>query len=84
MTVAPFAATSDSTTFVDVDVSMWHWAGLLAVIVALLAVDLALHRGNHEPTTKRAVIESSVWIGCGLAFSTVVLAMWAARRSPNT
>jgi tellurite resistance protein TerC len=76
MSVIPFATTSDSATFADIDVSMWHWVGLLALIVVLLAVDLALHRGNHEPTTKRAVVESSVWIGCGLAFSTVVLAMW--------
>ncbi|MET0275786.1 MAG: TerC family protein [Acidimicrobiia bacterium] len=80
MIPAPLAsslvASSDGATFVDVHVSMWHWAALLALIFVLLGIDLALHRGNHEPTTKRAVIESSVWIASGLAFSVVILAMW--------
>jgi tellurite resistance protein TerC len=55
---------------------MWHWAALLALIAGLLAVDLLLHRGNHEPTPKRALVESAAWVTCGLAFSLVVLAMF--------
>ena len=38
-----------------------------------------LHRDNHEPTTKRALVESSVWIACGLAFSVVVLAVFGGQ-----
>jgi tellurite resistance protein TerC len=55
---------------------MWHWAGLLALIAALLAVDLLLHRGNAEPTARHALVESAVWVACGLGFSLVILAMW--------
>jgi tellurite resistance protein TerC len=73
------AAAANADSFAELDVSAIHWAGLLGVIFLLLGIDLALHRGNHEPTTKRAVIESSVWIACGLAFSVVVLALFGSQ-----
>lgn len=50
-----------------------EWIVLITVIVALLTVDLLLHRGNHEPTAKRALIESAAWVACGLGFAVVVL-----------
>ncbi len=62
-----------------IDVSLWHWAALLALIVALLAVDLLLHRGNKEPTAKHALVESAVWVACGLGFSVVILLMWGGQ-----
>ena len=52
---------------------MLDWVGLVALIVALLAVDLLLHRGNHEPSAKRALVESAMWVACGLGFALVVL-----------
>jgi tellurite resistance protein TerC len=52
---------------------MLDWVGLVALIVVLLAVDLLLHRGNHDPTAKRALVESAVWVACGLGFAVVVL-----------
>ncbi len=59
--------------FVVLDVRAWHWIVLLAVIVAMLLVDLlVVHREAHEVKTKEAAIESAVWIGCGLAFSFVI------------
>ncbi|MFW2335151.1 TerC family protein [Ilumatobacter sp.] len=59
--------------FVVLDVRAWHWIVLLAVIVAMLLVDLlVVHREAHEVKTKEAAIESAIWIGCGLAFSFVV------------
>ena len=58
--------------FVDIDVPLWAWGVLLAVIVGMLAIDLVRHRDDHEPTTREALLESSVWIACGLAFSAVV------------
>ena len=64
--------------------TVMEWVVLIAVIVALLTVDLLLHRGNHEPTAKRALIESAAWVACGLGFAVVVLGGWAARRSPST
>jgi tellurite resistance protein TerC len=59
-----------------IEVSVWHWVALLALIVALLAVDLVLHRGNHEPTAKHALVESAMWVACGLGFSVVILLLW--------
>jgi len=50
-----------------------EWVVLIAVIVVLLTVDLLLHRGNHEPTAKRALVESTAWVACGLGFAVVVL-----------
>lgn len=59
-----------------IDVSLWHWAALLGLIVALLTVDLLLHRGNQEPTAKHALVESAVWVACGLGFSVVILLLF--------
>jgi tellurite resistance protein TerC len=50
-----------------------EWIVLITLIVGLLAVDLVLHRGNHEPTARRALIESAAWVACGLGFSVAVL-----------
>jgi tellurite resistance protein TerC len=53
-----------------------EWVILIAVIVALLTIDLLLHRGNHEPTAKHALVESAAWVACGLGFSVVVLLLF--------
>ncbi len=50
-----------------------EWVVLITAIVALLSVDLVVHRGNHEPTAKRALVESAAWVACGLGFAVVVL-----------
>lgn len=61
--------------FADITVQPWHWVALLALIVALLLVDLlVVHREAHDITTREAAIESAVWIGVGLSFG---LAVWA-------
>ena len=71
------AAASDiSKNFVSIDVSMWAWVGLAFAIFALLGVDLFRHRDAHEPTQKEALVESAVWVACGLAFSGVVAYAW--------
>ena len=64
-----------------IDVSLWHWAALLGLIVALLTVDLLLHRGNHEPTAKHALVESAVWVACGLGFSVVILLLFGGGQA---
>jgi tellurite resistance protein TerC len=73
------ASSSDSADFAKLNVEPWHWAGLLGLIFVLLAIDLYLHRENHEPTARRAVLESSVWIACGLAFAGVVLVLFGGK-----
>ena len=59
--------------FVAIDVRLWHWVVLLAVITAMLLVDLlVVHREAHEVHIREAAIESAVWVGCGVAFAGVV------------
>jgi tellurite resistance protein TerC len=65
-------AAADRSQFVDLDVPAWAWIALLVVIIAMLAVDLYRHRDAHAPTPKEALVESIVWVLCGLAFSVVV------------
>ena len=78
-TVKVLAAVSDSSAkFVDLDIEAWHWGLLVVVLVAMLAVDLLRHRDDKEPTPKSALLESSVWVACGLAFSVVVLVSWGS------
>lgn len=68
-------AAGSSQKLVDLDVSIWAWVGLIAVIALMLAIDLYRHRDDHEPTTREALTESLVWIACGLTFAGVV---WVA------
>ena len=66
-----FAAT-DRSQFVDLDVPAWAWFALIGIICLLLAIDLYRHRDDHAPTPKEALIESMVWVACGLAFSGAI------------
>jgi tellurite resistance protein TerC len=73
------ASTSDrSDSFVDIDVTAAAWIFLLLAIVVLLAIDLWRHREAHEPTAREALVESSVWIACGLAFGGVIAWVYGA------
>jgi tellurite resistance protein TerC len=69
------ASTADGSSFVDIDVTAAAWIGLIVVIVTMLAIDLFRHREAHAPTPREALVESTVWIACGLAFSGVIA--WA-------
>jgi tellurite resistance protein TerC len=75
-TFSAFGATRSK--FADIDVPLWAWAGLLVLLAVMLTIDLLVHRGDHTPTTKRTIIETSVWVACGLAFSIVVLVAWGS------
>ena len=57
------------------DVPLWAWAAVLAVILAMLAVDLLAHREAHVVSVKEAALWSAVWVSLGLAFGGVV--WWA-------
>jgi tellurite resistance protein TerC len=68
-----FASTdADPSKFVDLHVTVWAWVALIAVIGVMLAIDLYRHREAHAPTTREALIESSIWVACGLAFGVVL------------
>jgi tellurite resistance protein TerC len=68
-----------AATFVQLDVGVAHWLVALGIIAGLLAIDLLLHRGEHEPTFKRALIESTAWVACGLLFGVGVLAVFGGQ-----
>lgn len=61
------------------DVSPWIWLGVLGVILAVLAVDLAAHRVAHEVSLKEASASSVLWLTLGLGFGLVIWAGWGAQ-----
>ncbi len=50
----------------------WAWAALTVGIVAMLAIDLMMHRDNHEIGFREAAIWSAVWIVIGLGFGALL------------
>ena len=65
-------ASTTSSNFVDLDISLPAWLWLAAVIVTLLAIDLYRHRHAHEPSPRQAAMESMAWVACGLGFSIFI------------
>ncbi|MGY1806591.1 TerC family protein [Blastococcus sp. SYSU D00669] len=56
-------------------VPAWAWIALTVGIAAMLAIDLFLHRDDHEIRFREAATWSAVWIGIGLGFGAV-LGLW--------
>jgi len=68
--------------FAQFHVQTWVWVAFLALIAALLTVDLlVVHRVSHVITTKEAAIESAVWVSFGLAFTAVVWQAWGTQAA---
>ena len=57
------------------DVPLWSWAAVLAVILAMLAADLVAHRSAHVVSVREAAAWTAIWVSLGLAFGGVV--WWA-------
>jgi tellurite resistance protein TerC len=57
------------------NVPIWAWAAVLAVIAAMLAVDLVAHRRAHVVSVREAAVWSAIWVSLGLAFGGLV--WWA-------
>ena len=72
-------ASSSRSNFVDIDVSVWAWIALGVVLAAMLAIDLARHRDDHEPSPREAGTATIAWICCGLAFAGVVAFVWGSQ-----
>lgn len=49
-------------------VSWWAWAVLAGTVVPLLALDLFLHRGDHQDSWQRSLGWSIAWIAVALLF----------------
>jgi tellurite resistance protein TerC len=59
------------------DVPVWAWAAVAAVIAAMLLLDLfVFHRNAHEVSMREAAVSSAVWVALGVAFGGVIWA-WA-------
>ena len=57
------------------------WAGFIAFVLALLALDLGVfHRKAHAVTVKEAAIWSVVWVGLALSFNALVLHWFGPER----
>jgi tellurite resistance protein TerC len=57
------------------------WAGFVAFVLALLALDLGVfHRHAHEVSTKEAGIWSAVWVALALGFGALVAHWFGAER----
>ncbi|WP_394823142.1 TerC family protein [Pendulispora albinea] len=55
----------------------WMWAGFVAFVVAMLALDLGVfHRKAKEITVKDAAIWSGIWVLLALAFDGLVFLVW--------
>ena len=57
------------------DVPILIWVALLVGIVAMLAVDLLLHRDAHEIRLKEAALWSGIWVAIGVAVGAAI--WWA-------
>ncbi|HEX6330455.1 MAG TPA: TerC family protein [Actinomycetota bacterium] len=59
------------------DVPIWAWAGFVALILLLLALDLLVfHREAHVVEFREAALYSAFWVALGLAFGLVVFLWW--------
>ncbi|NAZ80554.1 TerC/Alx family metal homeostasis membrane protein [Kineococcus sp. R8] len=56
------------------DVPLWAWLALGAIIVVMLAIDLLAHRGAHVIGFREAAKWSALWVGLAIAFGIVVFA----------
>ncbi|MFZ4374078.1 MAG: TerC family protein [Mycobacterium sp.] len=63
---------------VQLVVPLWAWLALSVAILAMLAVDLFMHRDNHVVGFREAAIWSAIWITAGLGFGGI---MWWAYGS---
>ena len=61
------------------DVALWVWAAVLAVILAMLAVDLFAHRRAHVVGVREAAWWSAAWVSLGLGFGAVVWVVYGAQ-----
>jgi tellurite resistance protein TerC len=58
-----------------VDVPLWAWLAVTAVIAGMLSLDLfVLHRRAHEVSVKEAAVTSAGWVAFGVAFGGL---LWA-------
>lgn len=60
------------------DVPLWAWAGVLGLILIMLAIDLFAHRKAHVISVKEALGWSAFWVALGVGFGTLVWNVYGA------
>ncbi|HEX7089790.1 MAG TPA: TerC family protein [Longimicrobiales bacterium] len=61
---------------------LWLWAGFIALVLALLALDLfVFHRKPHEVRIREAALWSAVWIGLALVFAYAAVYRYFGREA---
>lgn len=55
------------------EITIWHWIGFNAIVLALLALDLGVfHRSAHAVTVREASIWTVVWVSLSLVFNALI------------
>lgn len=62
-------------TYTSEQSPLWAWFVFAALLLALIAIDLILHRGSRGRSRTAAITWTAVWVGLGLGFAFVV---WGA------
>src|SRR5688500_3434530 len=65
----------------SIHVPLWGWGAFIALVVALLAVDLLGHRGGRGASRKAAALWTVGWIAAGLAFAGFMYAVAGSRAA---
>ncbi|MCC2333340.1 TerC family protein [Cellulomonas wangsupingiae] len=61
------------------DVPVWVWAVIVAVLIVMLAVDYVGHvRSPHEPTMRESAWWSAGYVAIALIFGVIVWAVWGS------
>ena len=60
------------------NVSLTTWSLLIGFVLAMLLVDLFLHRSHNEIRFKEAAIWSSIWVACGLGVGGVIWSQYGS------
>ena len=60
------------------DVPFWAWVAVLAVIIAMLAIDLLAHRQAHVIGLREAASWSVFWVLSGISFGVIVWMLYGA------
>ncbi len=56
----------------------WSIIGFNIFVLAMLALDLYLHRDNKEVSLRHALGWSAFWVGCAVIFNLIVYFFWEA------
>ncbi len=78
--VGGLLAETKESGFADISVPAWAWLATLGLIVVLLMLDiLVLHRKPKVLKTRRAVMETLMWVAFGVAFGVSIIVGFGAK-----